>query len=100
MIKQATATSHITDLLSATHQSWLDTIKPIQHDFSKLSQLQASARLALCDTSLRLAATERFMAGIDFEAIRGRFRIEMPVISGLESSIAHVAASYGGLAES
>lgn len=39
------------------------------------------------------------MAGIDFEAIRGRFRIEMPVISGLESSIAHVAASYGSLAE-
>lgn len=40
------------------------------------------------------------MAGIDFEAIRSRFQIEMPLISGLESSIAHVAASYGGLAES
>ena len=100
LIKQATATSRIAESISAAHQSWLDTIKPIQHDFSHLSQLQASAKLALCDTSLRLAATERFMAGIDFEAIRGRFRIEMPVISGLESSIAHVAASYGGLAES
>ena len=100
LIKQATATSRITESLSAAHQSWLDTIKPIQHDFSQLSQLQASAKLALCDTSLRLAATERFMAGIDFEAIRGRFQIEMPVIAGLESSIAHVAASYGGLAES
>jgi len=100
LIKQATATSRITESLSAAHQSWLDTIKPIQHDFSKLSQLQASAKLALCDTSLRLSATERLMAGIDFEAIRGRFQIEMPVISGLESSIAHVAASYGNLAES
>ena len=100
LIKQATATSRITESLSAAHQSWLDTIKPIQHDFSQLSQLQASAKLALCDTSLRLAATERLMAGIDFEAIRGRFQIEMPVIAGLESSIAHVAASYGGLAES
>ena len=100
LIKQATATSRITESLSAAHQSWLDTIKPIQHDFSKLSQLQASAKLALCDTSLRLAATERLMGGIDFEAIRGRFQIEMPVIAGLESSIAHVAASYGGLAES
>ncbi|ATD82504.1 MULTISPECIES: hypothetical protein [Desulfovibrio] len=75
-------------------------MKPLQHDFSHLSQLQASAKLALCDTSLRLAATERLMAGIDFEAIRGRFQIEMPVISGLESSIAHVAASYGSLADS
>ncbi|KAA6185880.1 hypothetical protein F2Q65_07790 [Thiohalocapsa marina] len=100
LIKQATATSRITESLSAAHQSWLDTIKPIQHDFSQLSQLQASAKLALCDTSLRLAATERFMAGIDFEAIRGRFQIEIPVIEGLESSIAHVAASYGGLSES
>ena len=100
LIKQATATSRIAESLSAAHQSWLDTIKPIQHDFSHISQLQASAKLALCDTSLRLAATERLMAGIDFEAIRSRFQIEMPVISGLESSIAHVAASYGNLAES
>ena len=40
------------------------------------------------------------MAGINFDVIRSRFQIEMPVISGLESSIAHVAASYGSLAES
>lgn len=100
LIKQASATSRIAESLSAAHQSWLDTIKPIQHDFSHLSQLQASAKLALCDTSLRLAATERLMADIDFEAIRGRFQIEIPVIAGLESSIAHVAASYGSLAES
>ncbi|MCB5266340.1 MAG: hypothetical protein LHW41_08905 [Candidatus Cloacimonetes bacterium] len=100
LIKQATATSRIAESLTAAHQSWLDTIKPIQHDFSHLSQLQASAKLALCDTSLRLTATERLMAGIDFEAIKSRFQIEMPVISGLESSIAHAAASYGSLAES
>lgn len=100
LIKQATATSRIAESFSAAHQSWLDTIKPIQHDFSHIFQLQASAKLALCDTSLRLSATERLMAGIDFEAIRSRFQIEMPVISGLESSIAHVAASYGNLAES
>ena len=100
LIKQTSATSRITESLAASHQSWLDTIKPLQHDFSHLSQLQASAKLALCDTSLRLAATERLMAGIDFEAIRDRYQIEMPVIAGLESSIAHVAASYGSLAES
>jgi hypothetical protein len=100
LIKQASATSRITESIAATHQSWFEPIKPIQHDFSHLSQLQASAKLALCDTSLRLAATERLMAGIDFEAIRSRFQIDMPVISGLESSIAHVATSYGSLVES
>ncbi len=100
LIKQATATSRIAESLSAAHQSWIERIKPIQYDISHLSQLQASAKLDLCDTSLRLAATESLMAGIDFEAIRNHFQIEMPVISGLESSVAHVAASYGSLAES
>lgn len=100
LIKQTTATSRIAESLASVHQSWIESIEPIQHDFSHLSQLQASAKLALCDTSLRLAATERLMVDIDFEAIRSRFQIDMPVISGLESSIAHVAASYGSLAES
>lgn len=100
LIKQTTATNRIAESLAAAHQSWIERIKPIQHDFSHLEQLQASAKLALCDTSLRLAATERLMEGIDFGAIMSRFQIEVPVISGLESSIAHVAASYGGLAES
>ncbi|NTU50143.1 MAG: hypothetical protein HGA87_04535 [Desulfobulbaceae bacterium] len=100
VIKQATATSRITESLTAAHQSWLERIKPIQHNFSHFSQLQVSAKLALCDTSLLLTATERLMAGIDFEAIKSRFQIEMPIISGLESSIAHVVTSYGSLSES
>lgn len=33
------------------------------------------------------------MAGIDFEAFRSRYQIEMPLISGLGNSIAHVAAA-------
>lgn len=100
LIKQASVTNRIAESLAAAHQSWLERMKPLQHEFSHLPQLQASAKLALCDTSLRLAATERLMVGIDFEAIRSRFQIEMPVIAGLGSSIAHVAASYEGLAES
>jgi len=100
VIKQATATSHIAESLTAVHQSWLDQLKPLQQEFSQISQLQATAKLALCDASLHLTASERLMAGFDFEAIRERFQIEMPVISGLESSIAQVAASYGSLSES
>lgn len=100
LIRQATASSRIAESLHATHQSWLDRLKPLQQDFSQLSQLQVSAKLALCDASLQLTVTERLMAGIDFEAIGRRLQIEMPVISGLENSIAHVSASYGSLAES
>ena len=100
MLKQVTATNRIAESFTAAHQSWIERIKPIQHDFSQFSQLQASAKLALCDASLQLTASERLMADIDFEAIKSRFQIEMPVISGLESSIANAAASYGSLAES
>lgn len=99
LIEQTTAASRIADSLAA-HQSWLERLDFVRHDFSHISQLQASAKLALCDTSLQLTATERLMAGIDFEVIRNRFQIEIPVIAGLESSIAHVASSYGSLAES
>ena len=95
-------TSRIAESFTAVHHSWLwlERIKPIQHDFSQFSQVQASAKLALCDASLQLTATERLMADIDFEAIRSRFQIKVPVISGLENSIANATASYGSLAES
>lgn len=93
-------TNPIPKSLPTVHQSWLEHVKPIQHDLLQLSHLQASAKLALCDISLQLIATERFMAGIDFEAIRSRFQIERAIVSGLESSITHALASYGSLAES
>ncbi|MDX2085760.1 MAG: hypothetical protein SFZ03_10285 [Candidatus Melainabacteria bacterium] len=100
LIKQLSATSRIAESVNAVHHSWLERLKPLQQDLSQFSQLQVSARLALCDTSLRLVATEQLLAGVNFELIRSRFQIEMPVISGLERSITQVAASYGNLAES
>ena len=100
VIRPVTETSPIPKSLVAVHQSWLEHVNPIQRDSLQLSQLQDSVKLALCDVSLRLVATERFMAGIDFEAIMSRFRIKEPFISGLESSITQSVASYGSLAES
>lgn len=100
MIKQATATSRLAENLTAAHQSWVERIKPIQFDISHFSQLQELAKLDLCDVSLQLAATERLVAGIDFEAIRSSFQIEMPAIPRLENSITHAATSYRCLAES
>ena len=83
LIKQ-TATSRLAESFAAARPSWLEGMKPFQHDFSHISQqLQASAKLVLRDTSLRLAAMERLMAGTD-----------------LERSTTHMAASYGRLAES
>lgn len=97
MLNQATTTSRILENMNAVHQSWFERIKPIQHDFSRL---QASAKLALCDVSFRLTATERIFAGIDFETFKTHFQIEMPAISDLERSIFNVTASYESLADS
>ena len=100
MLRQATATRRIAESFAATHQSWLERIRSIQHDSSQFSQLQASVKLALCDASLQLTAAVPLMVDMDFEAIRSRFQIEMPVISELENSIANADASYRSLAES
>lgn len=53
LIGQAATVSGITDH-TAVHQSWFERLGYTQHDFLDISQLQASAKLALCDTSLRL----------------------------------------------
>ena len=98
MLEQVTMTSRIAESFRVAHQSWIEPINSIQHDLSQ--QIRASAKLTLCDVSLRLTATERLMAEIDFEAIRSHFQIEIPVISGLENSIVNAADSYGSLAES
>ncbi len=100
VIKQATASDWIAGSLHTAHESWLDQSKLLHQEVSQLFQLQASAKLALGDTSLQLIATERLMANIDYEAIGSQFQITMPAISGLENSIAQVAASYGSLAGS
>ena len=100
VIGQASAANRIAESLRAVHDSWLGKSKPLQQEFSQLSQLHASAKLALGDGSLQLIAAERLMAGIDFEALGSHFQIKLPAISGLESSIAHVATSYGSLAGS
>lgn len=82
------------------HQSWIDQTNSIQNNFLDFVQIHESARQILCDTSLKLTATEQLMAGINFEAIRQRFQIDMPIISELEKSILHVNMSYGSLVES
>jgi hypothetical protein len=99
LIEQTTKVSRIVDSFTL-HQSWLSSLNFVQHDFSHLSQIQACAKLALCEIPLQLTAAERLMAGMDFEAIRRHFQIEMPVIAGLENLMSQVTSSYGSLAES
>jgi len=97
--KQATATNHFAKSLTSAHQSLLESIKPIQQSLLHFSQLHASIKMVR-DTSIRLGAAERLMAGIDLEAIKNRFQINMPIILGLEYSITQVITSYGNLSES
>ncbi len=53
--------------LAVSPRLWLEHIKPIRHDFSRLSQF---ADPALYDISLRHTAMVRLMADVDSEAIQ------------------------------
>lgn len=100
LIEQATTSNHYAESLFAAHETWLNPSKFLQQWSSQLFQLQASAKPALCDVSLKLTAAEQLMTSIDFEALSSRFQIKTPAISGLESSIAEVATSFRSLAGS
>ena len=100
VLRQSTVTSHITESLSAAHQSWVDRISHINDASERFSRLQGHSRLDLSNISLQLTAAERLMSQIDFGAISNRFHIEMSVISAVERSIAHTTESYGRLANS
>ena len=96
----ATTTSRIVENMSATHQSWLDCMKTLDHSIFQQPQLQNFAELIQRDISLQLAASVRFMAALDSETFIRRFQFENQVISEFVSSIAHITTSYGTLVES
>ncbi len=98
LIKNITPTNHIATMFADMHQSWL--VNPIESLPPESIQSSIFAKLSLMDTSLRLSSTEHFMRDIDFDSIMESFKIEKPLISSLESSIAGATASYGGLAMS
>ena len=87
LIKQATATSRITESLSAAHQSWLDTIKPIQHDFSQLSQLQASAKSG---RNLYLSVSKRWGSlQVVIASLEGEWMMDSDFIRDVLESLPH-----------
>ena len=96
----ATTTSRIVESMSAPQQSWLDCMKLLDHNIFQPPQLQNFTEMVQRDISLQLAATERIMATLDFEAISRHLQIENQVMTGVMSSIAVVTASYGTLTES
>ena len=92
-----TQTGVALDSLSQVHDSWIKRIGDIT---TYQSQLDAYAKLYLCDTSLQLAATETVLAGIDFDFLKSTFDIPVSTISAMQQSIFDATASYRTLAES
>ena len=102
-----TATNHFHDVLAKTsvsmgigdmvHESWRELMSG---QMAIPAQLNAAAKISLGENSLQLAATETFLAGIDFDFLKGTFNIPDSTISAMEQSIFDVTASYRTLAES
>jgi len=96
LIDQATAMNHHFEGLKRTHQTWIDAFKPMQDN---LAQLQAAAKLSLCEVAHRLSFTEHLFAGIDFESLK-RIAIPEPVVPDLERVILNLTSTYKNLADS
>jgi Predicted pPIWI-associating nuclease len=96
LIDQTTATSHHFEGLKRAHQTWFDAFKPMQ---DSLAQLQAAAKLSLCEVTHRLTFTERLFAGIDFELLK-RIAIPETAVPDLERVILNFTSTYKNLADS
>jgi hypothetical protein len=97
LIDQAMATNRVFEDFKGMHHTWMDAFKPMQ---DSLAQLQARAKLSLCDVTHRLTVTERLFAGIDFESLRRAVALPEPVIPSLENAIRDVTFTYENLATS
>ncbi len=97
LIDQATTSARVFEDMTRTHQTWLDTIKPM-HD--RIAHLQAAAKLSLSDVAYRLTVTERLFAGINFDVLRRAVALPEPAFLKLENVIGDVTLTYGKLADS
>lgn len=55
---------------SRSHRTWIDAIKPMQDNISRLAQLGVAAQSSLGGVAERLANAQRIFEGLDFERIR------------------------------
>ena len=94
MLKLDTASNRFADSLFASYQSPLDMLKPLLLRLSQLSQCLTTSPLR--DITQQLAASQRLMANIGVDEIGSHYK----TITGLKSSMDHVAPTYESLAES
>lgn len=101
------ASNHIYDVLGKSsvsmvlgemaHESWRKQIESLTEISAPLD---AAAKLNLCDTTLQLAATQNFLAGIDFNSLKVTFDIPVSIFSDIEQSLSDITASYRSLLQS
>lgn len=97
LICQATASGRVFEDLKRTHQTWLDSVKPM-HD--SIAQLQTATKLSLGDITYRMMVTERLFAGIDFEALKRRIALPEPAFLNIQDAICGITSTYEKLAGS
>lgn len=97
LIDYTTVTSRVIEDFKRTHQTWLNALKPMQDN---IAQIQAAAKLSLCEMTRCLTVAERFFARIDFESLNRAAAFSKPVITDLERVILGVKSTYKNLADS
>ncbi len=107
LIDISNSSKHIHDMFNQTgaalvsidqlHESWFTRVGDITN---YQSQLDAYAKLYLCDTSLHLAATQNFLTRIDFDLLKSQYYLPLSTFSAMEQSLFDTTASYRTLIES
>lgn len=97
MIDQATASSRVFADVARAHETWVESLKPMQ---DQIAQLQAATKLSLGGMAYRLTVSVRLFSGLDFEAIRRAVALPEATILRLRDTITDMTATYRRLAES
>ncbi len=97
IVKQVRTKSQIFENLSKVHNSWFEDLSPT---LSNINQIQAEAKLSLCNVSYQLVAAEKIFSTIDFDSLKMRFHSDCMDSNDLKYNVSNFMTSFGSLANS
>ena len=97
LLEQATVSQRILDNLKETQERWRNLLNPMQEP---LSHLDTAMKLSLDGAVHQITATERILAGIDFNAWRLRLALPEQAFLGLEHVLDKIGVAYKHLTDS
>lgn len=97
LLEETTVSQRILDNLKETQERWRNVFNPMQES---LIRLDTAMKLSLDGVVHQITATERILAGIDFNAWRLRLALPEQAFLGLEHVLDKIGVAYKHLTDS